>query len=125
LKEACKIFEENMQQQVQNTGILHCVQNDNDIRMTMTGWLPNENGRATGIGPISQSDADCPPRSTYCARRKILPVTAVVVVAVVFVVPVAFVEMPAVVVAVVVGVAPVGAGVGRTLPDTGNPDVAA
>lgn len=49
----------------------------------------------------------------------------VVVIAVVFVIPVAFVHLPASLVVVVVGVAPVGAGVRWPLPAAGNPDVAA
>jgi hypothetical protein len=48
----------------------------------------------------------------------------VVVIAMVFVVPMAFVDLPALLVVVVVGMGPVGAGVGWPLPDTGNPDVA-
>jgi len=51
-------------------------------------------------------------------------IAVVAMVAVVFVVPVAFVHLPAAVVVVVVGVAPVGPGVGRTLPDAGTPNIA-
>ena len=43
----------------------------------------------------------------------------------VFVVPVAFVHLPALLVMVVMGMAPVGTGVRRTLPDAAVPDVAA
>ena len=53
-----------------------------------------------------------------------LVVPAVVMVAMVFVVPVAFVHLPALLVVVVVGVAPVSAGVRWPLPDAGDPDVA-
>jgi hypothetical protein len=52
-------------------------------------------------------------------------VVIVVVVAVVFVVPMAFMYLPALLIMVVVGMAPVGAGIGWPLPDAGNPDVAA
>src|SRR5438309_2092378 len=52
-------------------------------------------------------------------------VPVVVVIAMVFVVPVAFVHLPALLVVVVVGMAPVGAGVGWPLPDAGDPDIAA
>ena len=45
-------------------------------------------------------------------------------VSVVFVVPVTFVHLPALLVVVVVGMAPVGASVGRALPDAWAPDVA-
>jgi hypothetical protein len=48
----------------------------------------------------------------------------VVVIAVVFVVPVPFVNLPTLLIVVVVGMAPVGAGVRWPLPDAGNPDVA-
>jgi hypothetical protein len=51
-------------------------------------------------------------------------VMIVVVVVMVFAVPVAFVHLPALLVVVVVGMAPVGAGVGWPLPDTWNPDIA-
>jgi hypothetical protein len=47
----------------------------------------------------------------------------VVMVAVVFVVPMAFVHLPSVFVMVVVWVGPIGAGIGRPLPYSGNPDV--
>src|ERR1700724_2608509 len=46
------------------------------------------------------------------------------VIAVVFVVPVPFMNLPASLVVVVVGMAPVGAGVRWSLPDAGDPDVA-
>jgi len=49
----------------------------------------------------------------------------VVVIAVVFVIPVAFMYLPASLVVVVVGVAPVGAGVGWPLPPAGDPDIVA
>ena len=52
-------------------------------------------------------------------------VVAVVMVAMVFAIPVTFVHLPAALVVVVVGVAPIGALVGWPLPGTGNPDVAA
>jgi hypothetical protein len=51
-------------------------------------------------------------------------VMIVVVVAMVFVVPVSFVNLPTLLVVVVVGVGPVGAGVGWPLPSAGYPDVA-
>ena len=61
-----------------------------------------------------------------CELRSLAAVAAVVVVVVVvFVVPVALVHLPALLVVVVVGMAPIGAGVGWTLPDTNVPDVAA
>jgi hypothetical protein len=47
-----------------------------------------------------------------------------VVIAVVFAVPVAFMYLPASLVVVVVGVAPVSAGVGWSLPAAGDPGVA-
>jgi hypothetical protein len=49
----------------------------------------------------------------------------VVVIVVVFMVPVAFVVVPAVRVTVPVRMAPIASGVGRTLPDAGHPNVAA
>ena len=52
-------------------------------------------------------------------------VTAVVVIPVVFMIPMAFVHLPAALVVVVVGVAPVGAGVGWPLPSAGDPDIVA
>src|SRR5258708_22175118 len=55
----------------------------------------------------------------------IVVVVAVVMVAMVFAIPVTFVHLPAALVVVVVGVAPVGAGVGWSLPAAGDPDVAA
>jgi len=51
-------------------------------------------------------------------------VMIVVVIAVVFAVPVSFMNLPTFAVVVVVGVGPVGAGVGWLLPDAGDPDVA-
>lgn len=50
-------------------------------------------------------------------------VVVILVVVMVFAVPVAFVHLPALLVVVVVGMAPVGAGVGWPLPDAGDPDV--
>jgi hypothetical protein len=47
-----------------------------------------------------------------------------VVITMVFAIPVAFMHLPALLVVVVVGVAPVGAGVRWSLPDAGDPDVA-
>jgi hypothetical protein len=52
-------------------------------------------------------------------------VMIIVVIAMVFAVPVAFMNSPTFAVVVVVGMAPVGAGVGWPLPTAGNPDVAA
>ena len=52
-------------------------------------------------------------------------VVIVVVIAVVFAVPVAFMNLPALLVVVVMGVAPIGAGVWWPLPHAGDPDVAA
>jgi len=49
----------------------------------------------------------------------------IVVIVVVFVVPVAFVHLPALLVVVVVRVAPVGPGIGWVNPDARHPDVAA
>jgi hypothetical protein len=51
-------------------------------------------------------------------------VMIVVVIAMVFAVPMAFMNLPALLVVVVVGMAPVGAGVRWPLPDAGYPDVA-
>ena len=51
-------------------------------------------------------------------------VMIVVVIAVVFAVPVSFMNLPTFAVVVVVGVGPVGAGVGWPLPDARDPDVA-
>jgi hypothetical protein len=51
-------------------------------------------------------------------------IVVVVVIAMVFVVPVAFMYSPTFAVVVVVGMGPVGAGVGWPLPGTRNPDVA-
>jgi hypothetical protein len=51
--------------------------------------------------------------------------TVVVVITVVFMIPMAFMYLPALLVVVVVGMAPVGAGVRRPLPAAGDPDVAA
>jgi hypothetical protein len=48
----------------------------------------------------------------------------VVVISVVFVIPVTIMHLPASLVVVVVGVAPVSAGVRWPLPDAGDPDVA-
>ena len=50
---------------------------------------------------------------------------AVVVIAMVFAIPVAFMHLPAPLVVVVVRMAPIGAGVRWTLPDAGDPDVPA
>jgi hypothetical protein len=52
-------------------------------------------------------------------------VVIVVVIAMVFAVPVAFMNLPTLLVVVVVGMAPVGAGVGWPLPDAGDPDIVA
>jgi hypothetical protein len=52
-------------------------------------------------------------------------VVEVVVVAMIFVVPVAFVHLPALLVVVIVGMAPVGSLERRTLPNARTPDVAA
>jgi hypothetical protein len=52
-------------------------------------------------------------------------VIVVVVIAMIFVIPVAFVHLPATLIVVVVGVGPVGAGIGRLLPCTWNPDIVA
>ena len=52
-------------------------------------------------------------------------VMIVVVVAMVFAVPVALMNLPTLPVVVVVGMAPVGAGVGRPLPSAGDPDIVA
>jgi hypothetical protein len=54
----------------------------------------------------------------------VMPVV-VVVIAVVFAVPVPFMDLPALLVVVVVGMAPVGAGVGWPLPCAGDPDIVA
>jgi len=51
-------------------------------------------------------------------------VPVVMVVAVVLVVPVPFMDLPSLLVVVVVRMGPVGPGVGRPLPDAGDPDVA-
>ncbi len=50
-------------------------------------------------------------------------VAVVVVVAVVIVVPMAFMYLPALLVMVVVGVGPIGAGIGWPLPGTGHPHI--
>ena len=55
----------------------------------------------------------------------VMVVVMVMVIAMVFVVPVSFMNLPASLVVVVVGVAPVGAGIGRALPDSRDPDIAA
>ena len=55
----------------------------------------------------------------------IMIVLLVMMVTVVFAIPMAFVYLPALLIVVVVGMAPVGAGIGRALPDAGSPDVAA
>jgi hypothetical protein len=54
-----------------------------------------------------------------------LAVAPVMVIVVIFVVPVTFVHLPALLVVVVVGMVPVGASVGWLLPDAAMPDVAA
>jgi hypothetical protein len=51
-------------------------------------------------------------------------VVIVVVIAVIFAVPMAFMNLPALLIVVVVGMAPVGACVRWPLPDAGYPDVA-
>jgi hypothetical protein len=51
-------------------------------------------------------------------------VMIVVVIAVIFAVPMAFMNLPALLIVVVVGMAPVGAGIGWPLPDAGYPDIA-
>ncbi len=53
----------------------------------------------------------------------IVIVMIVVVVAMVLAIPVAFVHLPALLVVVVVRMAPVGAGVRRPLPNAWNPDI--
>ena len=55
----------------------------------------------------------------------LMVVMIIVVIAMVFAVPVPFMDLPALLVVVVVGMAPVGAGIGWPLPNAGNPDVAA
>jgi len=61
-----------------------------------------------------------------CQTRSLAFVVAIVVVGVVvFVVPVALVHLPALLVVVVVGMAPGGAGEGWSLPDTAVPYVSA
>jgi hypothetical protein len=50
-------------------------------------------------------------------------VLAVMVVAMVFTVPVAFMHLPATIIMVVVRMAPVGSRIGRPLPDPGDPDI--
>jgi hypothetical protein len=52
-------------------------------------------------------------------------VMIVVVVAMVFAVPVALMNLPTLAVVVVVGMAPVGAGIGWPLPSAGDPDIMA
>ncbi len=52
-----------------------------------------------------------------------MAVVIVVVIAMVFAVPVAFMNSPTFAVVVVVGMAPVGAGVGWPLPSAGDPDI--
>jgi hypothetical protein len=52
-------------------------------------------------------------------------VMIIVVIAMVFAVPMTFMNLPALLVVVVVRMAPVCAGVGRTLPDAGDPDITA
>lgn len=47
----------------------------------------------------------------------------IVVIAVIFTIPMAFVQMPAIVVAIIVRVTPIGAGIRRTIPSPGNPNV--
>jgi hypothetical protein len=52
-------------------------------------------------------------------------VMILVVIAVVFAIPVPFMNLPTFVVVIVVGVGPVGAGVGWALPSAGDPDIVA
>jgi hypothetical protein len=52
-------------------------------------------------------------------------ITVVVVIAMVFVIPMAFMHLPATVIMVVVRMTPVSSRVGRPLPDARDPDVAA
>ena len=54
-----------------------------------------------------------------------IAMVVVVMIVVVFVVPVPLMYLPALPVVVVVGMAPVGAGIGWPLPSAGDPDVAA
>ena len=54
----------------------------------------------------------------------LMVVMIVVVITMVFAIPVAFMDLPALLVVVVVGMAPVGAGVGWPLPSARNPDIA-
>src|ERR1700722_11164231 len=54
-----------------------------------------------------------------------LPVTPVVMVAVIFMIPVALMVGVSPVVAVVMAVGPIGAGIGRPAPHTGGPDISA
>ena len=53
----------------------------------------------------------------------LMVVMIIVVIAMVFAVPVPFMNLPTFAVVVVVGVGPVGAGVGWALPSAGDPDV--
>ena len=55
----------------------------------------------------------------------VIVVTVVVMIAMVFVIPVAFMHLPALLVVVIVRMAPVGTGVGWPLPDAGVPDIVA
>jgi hypothetical protein len=48
-----------------------------------------------------------------------------VVVAVIFMIPMALMVGPPTVIVVVVGVAPIGAGIGRSAPHSGDPDISA
>jgi len=54
-----------------------------------------------------------------------LAVTPVVVVAVIFMIPMALVVGPSTVIVVVVGVGPIGAGIGRSAPHSGGPHISA
>ena len=55
----------------------------------------------------------------------VVVITVVFMITMVFMIPMAFMYLPALLVVVVVGMAPVGAGIRRPLPDAGDPDVAA
>jgi hypothetical protein len=53
----------------------------------------------------------------------VIVVAVIVVTPMIFVIPVALVHLPTLLVVIVVGVAPVGAGIRWPLPDAGDPDV--